>query len=77
MITFNELKSQVYEITQQRFGHLTDDIIQRLDVELAAIKKYDNSVVIACIWRLFDVLYKNNICSQLRIYNEYGVSLYL
>ena len=75
MITFNDLKSQVYEIAQQRFGHLTDDIKQRLDVELAAIEKYDNSAVIACIWRLFDELYKNNICSQLRIFNEYGVSL--
>ena len=74
MITFNDLKSQVYEIAQQRFGHLTDDIKQRLDVELAAIEKYDNSAVIACIWRLFDELYKNNICSQLRIFNEYGVS---
>ena len=75
MITFNDLKSQVYDIAQQRFGHLTDDIKQRLDVELAAIEKYDNSAVIACIWRLFDELYKNNICSQLRIFNEYGVSL--
>ena len=75
MITFNEIKSRVYEIAQQRFGHLTDDVKQRLDAELAAIEKYDSSAVIVCIWRLFDELYKNNICSQLRIYNEYGVSL--
>ena len=38
MITFNDLKSQVYEIAQQRFGHLTEDIKQRLDVELVAIE---------------------------------------
>lgn len=40
MMTFTELKTDVYEIAQAKFGQLTPEVKQRLDVELNAIEKY-------------------------------------
>ena len=37
MKAFKELKNDVYEITQTKFGQLTDDVRWRLDLELNAI----------------------------------------
>ena len=75
METFNELRYKVYEVALIKFGYLTYEIKQRLDIELAAIEKCDSTTILVCLWSLFDNMSKNNICSQLRIYNEYGVSL--
>ena len=75
MRTFNEFRDKVYENALIKFGHLTDEVKQRLDIELATIEEYDCTAILVCIWMLFDEMPKNNICSQLRIYSEYGVSL--
>ena len=75
MKTFNDLKTRVYEIAQQRFGYITDNIKQRLDTELNAIKKYKRTELIICLWRLFNNLSKKGICAKFQTGNGYGVSL--
>ena len=39
-MTFTELKTDVYEIAQAKFGQLKPEVVQRLDVELNAIEKH-------------------------------------
>lgn len=73
--TYNEFRNNVYERAMIKFGHLADEVKQRLDIELAAIEKYDSTATLICMQRLFNELSQNNICSQLRIYNRYGISL--
>lgn len=46
MMTFNELKTEVYEIAQTKIGQLTPEVKQRLDVELDAIEKYGKTELI-------------------------------
>lgn len=75
MKTFKEFKKKVYEAARIKLGHLTDDAKQRLDLELSAIERFNKTELFTCLWRLFDELSKNNICSQLSVYNEYGTSL--
>ena len=53
MMTFNELKTDVYGIALQKFGQLTPEVKQRLDVELDAIEKYGKTELIVVLWGLF------------------------
>lgn len=75
METFNQLKNNVYEIAQAKLGQLTDDIKQRLDLELGGIEKYGRSELICTLWWLFNELSAKDICVKLRPNNGYSVSL--
>ena len=75
MMTFNELKTDVYESAQAKFGHLTPEVQQRLDAELDGIEKYGKTELIVVLWWLFKHLEKNDVCAKLSLYDGYGVSL--
>lgn len=75
MMTFNELKNDVYEIAQAKFGLMTPEFKQRLDVELNAIERYGKTELIVILWWLFQDLAEKNIYTKLRLYDGYGVSL--
>ena len=75
MMTFNELKTTIYEIAQAKFGELTPEVKQRLNVELNAIEKYGKTELIAVLWRLFKHFEDNDVCAKLQLYDGYGVSL--
>ena len=75
MMTFNELKTDVYGIALQKFGQLTPEVKQRLDVELDAIEKYGKTELIVVLWKLFKHFEGNDVCAKLRLYDGYGVSL--
>lgn len=75
MMTFNELKIEVYEIAQSKFGQLTPILKQRLDIELIAIEKYGKTELIVVLWKLFKHFEDNDVCAKLHLYDGYGVSL--
>ena len=75
MRTFNDLKTRVYEIAQRRFGHITEDIRQRLDTELNAIEESKRTELIICLWRLFNGLSEKGIYAKLQAVDGYVVSL--
>ena len=75
MKTFKELKNDVYEIAQTKFGQLTDEVRQRLDSELDGIEKYGRTELFVTLWRLFMDLSEKDICVKLRSLNGYSVSL--
>ena len=75
MKTFKELKNDVYEITQTKFGQLTDDVRLRLDLELNAIEQYGRTELLVALWRLFTDLSENGIGVKLRPLDGYSVSL--
>ena len=75
MKAFKELKNDVYEITQPKFGQLTDDVRLRLDLELNAIEQYGRTELLVALWRLFTDLSENGIGVKLRPLDGYSVSL--
>ena len=75
MKAFKELKNDVYEITQTKFGQLTDDVRLRLDLELNAIKQYGRTELLVALWRLFTDLSEKGIGVKLRPLDGYSVSL--
>ena len=75
MMTFTELKTDVYEIAQAKFGQLEPEVLQRLDVELNAIEKFGKTELIVVLWGLFQDLKSNDVCAKLHLYDGYGVSL--
>ena len=75
MMTFTELKTDVYEIAQAKFGQLKPEVVQRLDVELNAIEKFGKTELIVVLWWLFQDLKSNDVCAKLDLYDGYGVSL--
>ena len=75
MKTFNELKNDVYEIAQTKFGQLTDEVRQRLDSELDGIEKYGRAELFVTLRQLFMDLSEKDICVKLRPLNGYSVSL--
>ena len=75
MKTFKELKNDVYEIAQIRFGQLTDVVRLRLDSELNAIEQYGRTELLAALWWLFIDLSEKGIGVKLRPLDGYSVSL--
>lgn len=75
MMTFTELKTDVYEIAQAKFGQLKPEVVQRIDVELNAIEKFGKTELIVVLWWLFQDLKSNDVCAKLDLYDGYGVSL--
>ena len=75
MKTFKELKNDVYEIAQTKFGQLTDEVRQRLDSELDGIEKYGRAELFVTLRQLFMDLSEKDICVKLRPLNGYNVSL--
>lgn len=75
MKTFKELKNDVYEIAQTKFGQLTDEVRQRLDSELDGIEKYGRVELFVTLRQLFMDLSEKDICVKLRPWNGYSVSL--
>lgn len=75
MKTFKELKNDVYEIAQAKFGQLTDDVRLRLDLELNAIEQYGRAELLVVLWWLFMDLSEKGIGVKLRPLDGYSVSL--
>jgi hypothetical protein len=75
MKTFKELKTDVYEIAQTKFGQLTDVVRLRLDSELDAIEQYGRTELLAALWWLFIDLSEKGIGVKLRPLDGYSVSL--
>ena len=67
MMTFNQLKTDVYSIALQKFGQLTPEVKQRLDVELNAIEKNGKTELIVVLWWLFQDLKSNDVCAKLHL----------
>ena len=75
MKMFNELKNDVYEIAQTKFGQITDEVRQLLDSELDGIEKYGRAELFVTLRQLFMDLSEKDICVKLRPLNGYSVSL--
>lgn len=70
-----DFKQEIWNLARMKFGEITEDVKQRLIVEVDAIKEYGRGEMLHTMWRLVDELKKHdiNICLTLR--HGYNVSL--
>ena len=70
-----DFKQEIWNLARMKFGEITEDVEQRLIVEVDAIKEYGRVEMLHTMWRLVDELKKHDINICLTLGNGYNVSL--
>ena len=56
-----DFKQEIWNLARMKFGEITEDVEQRLIVEVDAIKEYGRVEMLHTMWRLVDELKKHDI----------------
>ena len=70
-----DFKQEIWKLARMKFGEITEDVEQRLIVEVDAIKGYGRGEMLHTMWRLVDELMKHDINIRLTLGQGYNVSL--
>ena len=70
-----DFKQEIWKLARMKFGEITEDVEQRLIVEVDAIKGYGRGEMLHTMWRLVDELRKHDINIRLTLGQGYNVSL--
>ena len=70
-----DFKQEIWNLARMKFGEITEDVEQRLIVEVDAIKDYGRGEMLHTMWRLVDELKKYDVNICLTLGQGYNVSL--
>lgn len=70
-----DFKQEIWNLARMKFGEITEDVEQRLIVEVDAIKEYGRGEMLHTMWHLVDELRKHDINIRLTLGQGYNVSL--
>ena len=70
-----DFKQDIWNLARMKFGEITEDVEQRVIVEVDAIKGYGRGEMLLTMWRLVDELRKHDINIRLTLDQGDNVSL--
>ena len=71
----NEFKQEIWKLARMKFGELSEEVEQRLTVEIDAIQEHGRGEMLRTMWHLVGKLEEHNINISLTLGQGYNVSL--